>query len=44
MATKNKPQVYPKDEFSLFAEKLIKEGYKVFVICSLLLHITYLQG
>ena len=24
---KNKPQVYPKGEFSLFAEKLIKEGY-----------------
>lgn len=26
---KNKPQVYPKGEFSLFAEKLIKEGYEV---------------
>ncbi|WP_298265922.1 hypothetical protein [uncultured Lutibacter sp.] len=26
---KNKPQVYPKGEFSLFAEKLINEGYKV---------------
>lgn len=26
---KNKPQVYPKAEFSLFAEKLIKEGYEV---------------
>ncbi|WP_289037708.1 DUF2779 domain-containing protein [uncultured Zobellia sp.] len=26
---KNKPDVYPKGEFSLFAEKLIKEGYEV---------------
>jgi len=26
---KNKPEVYPKGEFSLFAEKLIKEGYEV---------------
>ena len=26
---KNKPAVYPKGEFSLFAEKLIKEGYEV---------------
>lgn len=26
---KNKPQVYPKGEFSLFAEKLINEGYEV---------------
>ncbi|WP_298486243.1 hypothetical protein [uncultured Maribacter sp.] len=26
---KNKPQVYPKGEFLLFAEKLIKEGYEV---------------
>jgi len=26
---KNKPQIYPKGEFSLFAEKLIKEGYEV---------------
>ena len=26
---KNKQQVYPKGEFSLFAEKLIKEGYEV---------------
>ncbi|WP_248723096.1 DUF2779 domain-containing protein [Seonamhaeicola sp. ML3] len=26
---KNKPEVYPKGEFSLFAEKLINEGYEV---------------
>ena len=26
---KNKPNVYPKGEFSLFLEKLIKEGYDV---------------
>ncbi len=26
---KNKPKAYPKGEFSLFAEKLIKEGYEV---------------
>lgn len=26
---KNKPEVYPKGEFSLFLEKLIKEGYEV---------------
>ena len=26
---KNKPQVYPKGEFSLFAEKLFKDGYEV---------------
>ena len=26
---KNKPHIYPKGEFSLFAEKLIKEGYEV---------------
>ncbi|MDG1728973.1 MAG: DUF2779 domain-containing protein [Algibacter sp.] len=26
---KNKPDVYPKGEFSLFTEKLIKEGYEV---------------
>ena len=26
---KNNPEVYPKGEFSLFAEKLIKEGYEV---------------
>ncbi len=26
---KNKPHVYPKGEFSLFLEKLIKEGYEV---------------
>ncbi len=26
---KNKPEVYPKGEFSLFAEKLIKEGYEI---------------
>ena len=26
---KNKPNTYPKGEFSLFAEKLVKEGYEV---------------
>lgn len=26
---KNKPDVYPKGEFTLFAEKLVKEGYEV---------------
>lgn len=26
---KNKPNLYPKGEFSLFAEKLVKEGYEV---------------
>ncbi|MFK2818998.1 DUF2779 domain-containing protein [Flavobacteriaceae sp. LMIT009] len=26
---KNKPEIYPKGEFSLFTEKLIKEGYEV---------------
>ena len=26
---KNKPDIYPRGEFSLFAEKLIKEGYEV---------------
>ena len=33
---KNKPQVYPKGEFSLFAEKLIKEGYEVEAYAKLL--------
>lgn len=26
---KNKPEIYPKGEFSLFAEKLVNEGYEV---------------
>jgi hypothetical protein len=26
---KNKPEKFPKGEFSLFLEKLIKEGYEV---------------
>lgn len=41
---KNNPEIYPKGEFSLFAEKLIKEGYKVFAIRFILFHKIYLQG
>ena len=33
---KNKPEVYPKGEFSLFAQKLIKEGYEVEAYAKLL--------
>jgi hypothetical protein len=32
---KNKPEIYPKGEFSLFLEKLIKEGYEYDYIINL---------